>query len=288
MTALRLLVIEGNTAEARARHAAAAGATASEAYAGVLRSLAPDASVDICFAADPGAAVPDSDGLTAYDGVTITGSALNIWRAEDAAMRQVELARAVFAARVPFFGSCWGLQVAAVAAGGEVRINPKGREAGISRKITLTEAGRSHPMHWGRPLAFDAPTVHLDEVAVLPPDTVVTATSAATTVQAAEIRYAGGVFWGVQYHPEYTLYDIAATFRRYGGRLVEEGFYRAPEEVQAHAAAYEALHRDAKRRDIAWRLGLDADLLDERMRLSEIANWISDSVRPGKARRGRA
>jgi GMP synthase (glutamine-hydrolysing) len=287
MTALRLLIVEGNTAEARARHAAAAGATASEAYADVLKSLAPGAAIDICFAADPGAAIPDGGGLAAYDGVAITGSALNLWRAEDAAMRQVELARAVFVARVPFFGSCWGLQVAAVAAGGEVRINPKGREVGISRKITLTDAGRSHPMHWGRPLAFDAPTVHLDEVAVPPPDTVVTATSAATAVQAAEIRHAGGVFWGVQYHPEYTLNDIAATFRRYGGRLVEESFYRAPEDVHAHAEAFETLHRDAKRRDIAWRLGLDSDLLDERMRLSEIANWIGDSVRPAKTRRGR-
>lgn len=288
MTRLRLLVVEGNTTEARARHVAASGVTASEAYAGVLKSLAPDAAVDICFAADPGAAIPDRGGLTAYDGVAITGSALNLWRAEEAALRQVELARAVFAARVPFFGSCWGLQVAAVAAGGEVRINPKGREVGISRKITLTEAGRGHPMHWGRALAFDAPTVHLDEVAVLPPDVVVTATSAATSVQAAEIRHAGGLFWGVQYHPEYTLFDIAATLRRYGGRLVEEGFYRAPEDVQAHAESFEALHRDVKRRDIAWRLGIDHDLLDERMRLSEIANWLSDCVRPAKARRGRA
>jgi len=220
--------------------------------------------------------------------VAITGSALNLWRAEEAALRQVDLAREIFAARVPFFGSCWGLQVAAVAAGGEVRINPKGREVGISRKITLTEAGRSHPMHWGRPLAFDAPAVHLDEVAVLPADTVVTATNAATSIQAAEIRHAGGAFWGVQYHPEYTLYDIAATLRRYGGRLVEEGFYRLPENVQEHAAAFEALHLAPKRRDLAWRLGIDSDLLDPQMRLTEIANWLSDCVRPAKTRRGRA
>lgn len=280
MTTLRLLVVEGNTAEARARHAAAAGATASEAYAAVLHGIAPDAAIDICFPADQGASLPDPGGLAAYDGVTITGSALNLWRAEPEAMRQVELARAIFAARVPFFGSCWGLQVAAVAAGGEVRVNPKGREVGVARKISLTEAGHKHPMHWGRPPTYDAPTVHLDEVAVLPKGTIITATSAATAVQAAEIRHMGGVFWGVQYHPEYTLYDIAATLRRYGERLTEEGFFRTSDDVKGHAALFETLFKERTRRDIAWRLGLDGDLLEDGMRLSEITNWVNDCVRP--------
>ena len=56
-------------------------------------------------------------------------------------MRQVELARAVYKSGTPFFGSCWGLQVATVAAGGSVRQNPRGREVGIARDLTLTSAG---------------------------------------------------------------------------------------------------------------------------------------------------
>ncbi len=144
---------------------------------------------------------------------------------------------------VPFFGSCWGLQVAAVAAGGTVRLNPKGREIGVARKITLTEAGRAHPMHAGRPLAFDAPTVHSDEVALPPGDIVVTAANAVTDVQAAEIRHEGGVFWGVQYHPEYSLLDIAATLRRYGTRLIDDGFFRSLAELETHAAAMRTLGR---------------------------------------------
>ena len=71
MGGLRLHVDEGNTAEARARHIATAGATMSASYSAVLKSLAPDAEVDICFPTDPAYA----DGTTSpadYDGVAIT------------------------------------------------------------------------------------------------------------------------------------------------------------------------------------------------------------------------
>jgi GMP synthase (glutamine-hydrolysing) len=178
--------------------------------------------------------------------------------------------------------------VAAVAAGGTVRINPKGREIGVARKITLTEAGRAHPMHERRPLAFDAPTVHSDEVGVPPGDILVTAANAVTDVQAAEIRHEGGIFWGVQYHPEYGLAEIAATLRRYGMRLIDDGFFWSLDELEAHAALYSALDENPGRRDLAWRLGIDADVLDPLARMTEIANWLSYCVRPAKSRRGRA
>jgi GMP synthase (glutamine-hydrolysing) len=189
---------------------------------------------------------------------------------------------------VPFFGSCWGLQVAATAAGGTVRLNPRGREIGFGRKITLTDYGRGHPMHQGRPVAFDAPTVHSDEIGALPPDITVTATNAATGVQAAEIRHAGGVFWGVQYHPEYTLGDVADVIERYGERLVTEGFYASLDALRAHAGEIRSIGVDPDRRELAWRLSLDEDLLDPAMRLSEIANWLRHQVGPTASARGRA
>ena len=56
--------------------------------------------------------------------------------------RQIDFARAAFAAGVPVRGSCWGLQLAVAALGGSVRRNPRGRELPIARAITVTEAGR--------------------------------------------------------------------------------------------------------------------------------------------------
>src|ERR1700682_2494959 len=137
-------------------------------YAHVLRRLMPDLLCDIVRPADADPVLPPGVALESYDGAAITGSALNIYHGGEPVLRQVELAKAIFAAGVPLFGSCWGLQVAVTAAGGEVRANPRGREFGFARRILLSDAGREHRLFAGKPVTFEAPTVHRDEIASLP------------------------------------------------------------------------------------------------------------------------
>ncbi len=242
----------------------------------MLNKIAPDATVEICFPSDPDPMMLAP--LDSYDGVAITGSSLNIHRREPESLRQIEFVRAVFAAGLPIFGSCWGLQLATVAAGGEVAANPRGREVAFARKITLTETGRNHPMHRGRAIAFDAPAIHADEVATLAPNTTVTATNAMSQVQAAEIRAGDSIVWAVQYHPEYSLEEIAATVRRYGHILVDEGFFESLDALELYARDVGALSDDASRRDIAWRLDIGRELLVEAERQREIANWMTQCV----------
>jgi GMP synthase (glutamine-hydrolysing) len=45
---------------------------------------------------------------------------------------------------------------------------------------------------------------------------------------------------------------------------------------------------DASRFDLAWKHGLDAEILDEDRRLTEIRNFITHYVKPTKSARGRA
>src|SRR5947209_5569414 len=135
---LRFLVVEGNDAEASEAYRLGYGRTASQAYADLLRAVAPDAVCDLCFPAVPDASPPAA--LADYDAAFITGSALNLYDGGPAVARQIALARAVYAAGTPFFGSCWGLQVACAAAGGQVIRNPRGREIGVARSIWLTPA----------------------------------------------------------------------------------------------------------------------------------------------------
>src|SRR5271168_4625476 len=144
MTGPRILIIDGNVAEIRARQVAALGYDSGTGYARVLQRLDASLQIDVVLAADGEFALP-AGGLENYDGVTMTGSALNIYNGGAPVTRQIELAKAVFSAGVPFFGSCWGLQVAVTAAGGEVRANPRGREFGFGRRILLSAAGREHP-----------------------------------------------------------------------------------------------------------------------------------------------
>lgn len=282
---LRLLVVEGNTAAARARAVASGGNVASEAYADVLRSLAPDAAVDICLPADPGANLPGESELAAYDGIVVTGSALNVYDGGPAIEPQVELMRAGFRSGTPMFGSCWGLQVATVAAGGTVRANPKGREIGVARKITVNETGARHPLLAGKPSSFDALCVHLDEVEARPEGMTVLAGNGVSDVQAAEIRHDGGIFWGVQYHPEYSFGEMAAVLRRYGQVMVDGGFVRDLAELDAVIALYDGLEADPGDSTLAWRLGVDGDVLDRDRRWRDIANWLEHLVRPTKATR---
>ncbi len=199
MTGPRILVLDGNVAEIRARQIAALGYDSGNGYAQVLRRIDATLCIDILTVAD-GAALPEGAGLEHYDGVTMTGSALNIYHGGAPVTRQVEFAKAVFAAGVPFFGSCWGLQVAVTAAGGEVRANPRGREFGFGRRILLSEAGRKHPLFAGKPVVFEAPTVHRDEIASLPAGATILADND-FGVQAASFICGRGSFWGVQYHP---------------------------------------------------------------------------------------
>lgn len=285
--ALRFLVVEGNTPAGRAAHKASFGATYSESYSATLQDLAPDAVCDICFPADEGANLPDGAGLASYDGIVVTGSALHAYDDEPAVRRQVELMRAVYASRTPSFGSCWGLQIAAVAAGGAVGVNPGGREIGIARRIVRTDEGRGHPLLGGRPLAFEAPCVHLDAVTALPDGATVLARNDMSP-QAVEIRQNGAVFWGVQYHPEFSLKELGAILGRMTHLLVAEGFCRTEEAARAYVADLLALDADPSAADLAWRHGLDAQVLDARLRVTEIRNFVEHRVKPGKSERGRA
>jgi GMP synthase (glutamine-hydrolysing) len=283
----RLLVIEGNTAELRAKQMAAGGQIMSDGYADLLRDLLSEAVVDICYPADPGANLPIG-GLEGYDGVAITGSALNVYDGGPEIERQVELAREVLKSRTPLFGSCWGLQVITVAAGGTVRANPKGRELGIGRRIALTQAGRDHPMYSGKAPVFDALTVHLDEVETLAPGSTVLATNAQSDVQAVEIKAGGAVAWAVQYHPEFSLSDMAVIVKRYSGRLIKEGFFVDGPARDAYVADLQTLEREPENKPLAWRYGFDDTVLDTRVRTTELANWITHQVLPIRASRGRS
>ena len=287
MPSPRLLVIEGNSPQTTADHVAVGGTAASKGYSDLLRELLPGAVVDICYPGDPTALLPEGSSLEGYDGIAITGSSLHVYNGGPEVMRQIDMVRAALKTGTPLFGSCWGLQVITAAAGGSVRKNPKGRELGFGRSIRLTEAGRKHPMYAGKLDVFNAPTVHLDEVEVLAPGTTVLATNAMSDVQSAEIRTNGSTAWAVQYHPEYPLREVAAIVRRIGSRLVEEGFFADQADIGTFAQDLDTLDRDPACKRLAWRHGISKNVLDRKLKVGEVANWIEFQVLPTRVKRGR-
>jgi GMP synthase (glutamine-hydrolysing) len=275
MSNLKILVVDGNTRETDAAHIAAGGNPTGEHYANVLRSLRGEVECSVLHPARPGgAALPTGAALAAFDGIAWTGSALNVYRDQPEVRAQIELSRAAFESGVPQFGSCWGLQVAAAAVGGTVRVNPLGRELGVARQIALTKAGAAHPMFAGKRTPFDAIAVHMDEISALPPSSSILAGNSVSRVQAAEIRHKEGVFWGTQYHPEYDLNEIATVILRYGERLVQAELFADMAALKAYVDDLRSLHADPGRQDIATRHGIGDDVLDPRRRRHELVQWL--------------
>ncbi len=284
MTAARILVIDGNVSQVRARQEAVLGYDSGVGYRRVLHRIEASLQIDIVLAADGAAELPTGVGLDDYDGVTMTGSALNIYNGGPPVTHQIDLAKAVSAAGIPFFGSCWGLQVAVTAAGGEVHANPKGREFGFARRILLTEAGREHPLFAGKPVVFEAPAVHRDSIALLPRGAEILARND-FGVQAAAFTFGRSTFWGVQYHPEYDYLDLAATAERYGDTLVTEGMFSDRPALDDFAAELRALQKKPLDTALLWKHGLGPSVQSDALRLLEIRNWLSAQVLPRSRQR---
>ncbi len=281
---LRFLIVDGYVEASRKELAAGGASSAGELYSRMLRRYAPGAHCDIIYPSDPGTALPDGAGLADYDGIAWTGCSLTVYDDSPQVRDQIDFCRAGFEARVPSFGSCWAAQIAVVAAGGHVRANPRGREMGLARKISLSQEGRAHPMYEGKPATFDAFISHVDEITHLPTGATMLASNAFTHIQAVSVIYRGGVFWSPQYHPEYDLHEMARLTWCRLDILTRLGFFQNRQDGEAYVELLETLHRDPSRYDIAWKLGIDDDVMNSDIRQLEVKNWIERLVIPSLRR----
>lgn len=273
------LIVQSDLPKQREERRENAGKSSGETYKATLRQLCPGASIDIVSPVDGDSERLGRDDLEMYDGVFLTGSPMHVYHMTTEVERMLEFMRTIFASGVPSFGSCAGLQIAVAAAGGKVRKMPQRMEAGIARRIVATEAGRGHPLLAGRPQSWDAAAVHGDEVEELPQGATLLASNGETTVQAAEIRHDGGVFWGVQYHPELALGEIAIALRAQASDIIEAGLAQSDDDVFNLADLIAALHRDPDSRPLHWRLGVDGEFAKEAFRRREITNFLRHAAR---------
>ena len=135
-----------------------------------------------------------------YDGLVVMGGAMGAHDDEVAPWLPATraLIRDAAARRVPTLGICLGHQLCAVALGGEVSRNPRGRQLGllevgwgaaaVDDPLLGPVVGPRRAMHWND-----------DVVTRLPEGALQLATASTGEVQAA--RHAETV-WGVQWHPE--------------------------------------------------------------------------------------
>ena len=287
MPSPRLLVIEGNSPQTTAEHVAVGGTAASKGYSDLLRELLPGAVVDICYPGDPTALLPEGSSLEGYDGIAITGSSLHVYNGGPEVMRQIDLVRAALKTGTPLFGSCWGFRSsprrpAAVSA--RIRRGAKSASAAVSvspkpaanircmrassmcstrRPCISTRSRRSRRARqcW-RPM----PCPMCKAPRSAPTDRSPGPCNITRNIPCARWRRSS---------------------RRIGTRLIEEGFFADTADIKTFAQDLDTLDRDPGCKRLAWRHGISKNVLDKKLSVGEVANWIEFQVLPTRVKRGR-
>ena len=196
---------------------------------------------------------------------------INIYEYGAPIERQIELAKILLNKKNKIFGSCWGLQVLATAAGGSIRKNPKGLEAVIANSITLNEKGINHPMYKNKPNQFDSFCWHYDEVETLPENTFILSSNNKSEVQSFTFNRNNSEVWAVQYHPEFNPKWISGLMNQRKQLLLEEDIFTSSEEFEK----FYLYLSDIKKFDYLKKELLISDsLVIENIHTNELYNWL--------------
>ncbi len=273
---MKFLIIDGYSKGSREKLDEAGMSYAWKLYADMLLKYMPEAEYDVFFPTDTEVEnFPGRKELERYTGMIWTGADLDINETHiPTNAAQIKLAELAYEVGSDAWGSCWGIQMAAVAAGGSVERNPKGREMGIGRKITKTPEGMNHPLLKGKPPVYYGFESHYDIVIDVPEGGVVLSRNPFSGIQAMVVEHKNGTFWASQYHPEYNLYEIARLTLAREQVLTEQGFFKDHEAMQSYVDKMEELYREPSRMDLKWQLGIDEDLIDDSIRQAEFKNWL--------------
>lgn len=270
---MRILMMEGNPLDVQEKARKVGVGTASEVYTRAIRFFDSQVEIDIVNAAD-GEKVPQGKSFSDYAGMVISGSSLRAFESTTEVTNQIDLLIDFAKTGKPILGSCWGLQIAAVAAGGKVGPSENGRELGVARKIHLTPEGTEHVFMQGKPIFYDAPCIHYDEVTELPKTATLLCGNKHSAVQGAIIPIENSKVWGVQYHPEFDVMQLRMLFELYKKDMINQGFTNSEEDYNFFMKHIRTLEADPDNKTSGWLLGIDQDILDGNIRGLEIKNWL--------------
>ena len=236
------------------------GRRGAEGFEEAFLYLSPEAQVRVV---NPYECALTRDDIQGVDGAVFTGSGV-AWStdAPEAACQRAAM-ELVFEAGIPSWGSCNGMQLAAVVLGGQVGASPNGLEVGVARETQLTPAGQTHPQFKSRNAIFAVPCIHRDEVKRLPAAAVKLAQNNHSENQAFAYDQDGVSFWGAQYHPELRTPHVAAYLED------SDSIFAGKSVLIADLNAAETDEQAATR------LGTSTDALTASYRTIELANWLA-------------
>ena len=176
-----------------------------------------DVNVETCILdAEHGAVLPAARECA---GVVITGSHSMVTDNLPWSVKMEEWIPSLLEARTPLFGICYGHQLLARAAGGQVGFHRHGKEIGTV-KVKLLADCANDALFQSLPKSFLVHVTHSQTVLRLPPGATRLAANAYEPNHAFRL---GNVAWGVQFHPEFNVDIMRSYIKEQADKLESAG-----------------------------------------------------------------
>ena len=255
----KILIVEGNLKEENQSFTEGGIKTHTESLKDSISYFTNDLEIDVVNPSSDKNISEVAKGLEKFDGMIWGGSSLNIYNDTLEIRRQIEFMKSCQNKIKKILAICWGLQVAATVAGGQVKRCMTGSHRGIAHNIEINSNGLQHPIYKNKNETFNTPAFNFDEVVKLPKNSILLASNPINKVMGVNFKSGVSDIWGIQYHPEITYDKMISLIHFRKDRLLNNKAFVDEQEINNHVAMIAEENKKSNK--------------DLRMR--ELENWLN-------------
>ena len=255
----KILIVEGNLKEENQSFTEGGIKTHTESLKDSISYFTNDLEIDVVNPSSDKNISEVAKGLEKFDGMIWGGSSLNIYNDTLEIRRQIEFMRSCQNKIKKILAICWGLQVAATVAGGQVKRCKTGSHRGIAHDIEINSNGLQHPIYKNKNETFNTPAFNFDEVVKLPKNSILLASNPINKVMGVNFKSGVSDIWGIQYHPEITYDKMISLIHFRKDRLLNNKAFVDEQEINNLVAMIAEENKKSNK--------------DLRMR--ELENWLN-------------
>lgn len=255
----KILIVEGNLKEENQSFTEGGIKTHTESLKDSISYFTNDLEIDVVNPSSDKNISEVAKGLEKFDGMIWGGSSLNIYNDTLEIRRQIEFMKSCQNKIKKILAICWGLQVAATVAGGQVKRCMTGSHRGIAHDIEINSNGLQHPIYKNKNETFNTPAFNFDEVVKLPKNSILLASNPINKVMGVNFKSGVSDIWGIQYHPEITYDKMISLIHFRKDRLLNNKAFVDEQEINNHVAMIAEENKKSNK--------------DLRMR--ELENWLN-------------
>ena len=255
----KILIVEGNLKEENQSFTEGGIKTHTESLKDSIGYFTNDLAIDVVNPSSDKNISEVAKGLEKFDGMIWGGSSLNIYNDTLEIRRQIEFMRSCQNKIKKILAICWGLQVAATVAGGQVKRCMTGSHRGIAHDIEINSNGLQHPIYKNKNETFNTPAFNFDEVVKLPKNSILLASNPINKVMGVNFKSGVSDIWGIQYHPEITYDKMINLIHFRKDRLLNNKAFVDEQEINNHVSMIAEENKKSNK--------------DLRMR--ELENWLN-------------